>query len=608
MWAFLRILTLVLCLVYVAVEASSQESRGLATSPSSANKNAGAEPRSDRKPPILKVSDWGKETGVYGGTIRISLAGSPQTLNIILASDAQSLEVLEYMFDGLTEVNGLSGQVEPALAQSWEVSEDGLTWIFHLRPGVLWSDGRPLTADDLLFTIDEIIYNENIDTPWRDALLIGGERLGLEKVDELTVKMELPRPFYPLLSVLPPVVPEHVLRRSVDDNTFSAIWRIDASPAELVGTGAFLLIAYRPYQEIVLKRNPRFWKVDKEGNQLPYLDGMIVSIIPSGPGRVGAFKKGQLDVLTIRGRDYPFLKLEAESGGFTIYNVGPALESEFITLNQNPASTPYPKLSWFTNRLFRQALSHLVDRNRIVTEIMHGQAYPQSLPLLPRFGDYLNPYYNFGAKYYDYSPAEAKRLLREGGFVDTDSDGWLEDQDGNRIEFSVITNREAPYRREIGEMVSRELAKVGILAHLIEDDFDGVASRLMADDGSEGRWEVAISGFKGGGADPYEGANVWMSSGRLHLWHPQVGRPTTAWETEIDDIFNRASQTKDASERSKLYFRFQEIVAEEVPIIFTVAHAYLSVVRNKIGNINPSPIGGLYHNVEHWYIRLESKG
>ena len=587
----------------MVVEASSQEgSEGVSPSVPIFRMTQPTD-ESDQKLSNLKVSDWGEDIGVYGGMARASLVAAPRTFNIILAEDAPSLEILEYMFDGLTEVNGLTGEIEPALAESWEVSEDGLIWVFHLRPGVLWSDGHPFTADDLFFTIDSVIYNENIDTPWRDALLIDGERIGLEKISELIVKMELPRPFYPLLTVLPPMVPRHILARSVDDNIFSSAWRIDLLPQELVGTGPFLLSEYRPYQGIILKRNPNFWKIDRNGNRLPYLDGVLLPIISNGPERVMAFKRGRIDVLAIRGQDYPFLKPEAQDGGFTIYNAGPALDSEFIVFNQNPASITYPKLDWFTNRLFRQAMSHLVDRNRMATEIFHGQAYPQSLPLLPRFGDHLNPYYNPRARFYDYSPDKAKRLLAQAGFVDTNNDGWLEDEDGNRVELDIITNREAPYRREIAEILTAELAGVGIIGHPLEDDFDRVISRLMTPDGSNGKWEVAISGFSGGGSDPYEGANVWMSSGRLHLWHPREGRPITAWEAEIDDIFNRASQEGDIFERTILYFRFQEIIAQEVPIIFTVAHAHLSVVRNKIGNISPSPIGGLYHNVEHWYIK-----
>ena len=179
--------------------------------------------------------------GNHGGELTIATISDPLTFNLAIASDASSSGVLSYLFEGLTETSWLTDRVEPSLARSWETSEDGMTWTFHLRDDVFWHDGRPFTARDVEFTFNSIIYNHDIPASARPAFHFRfqdedtGEwresPMTVVAVDEHTVVCILPQPFAPFLrSMGTAIYPRHILQKHVDDGTFNSTWDINTPP------------------------------------------------------------------------------------------------------------------------------------------------------------------------------------------------------------------------------------------------------------------------------------------------------------------------------------------------------------------------------------------
>ena len=539
--------------------------------------------------------------GRTGGVLTIATISEPLTLNLALADDSGSTGVLGYLFEGLTEISWLTDEVEPSLAESWTRSDDGLTWTFSLRKGVTWHDGTPLTAHDVEFTFNRIIYNEEINSSSRATFnfRFPDEATGtwteaemtVTALDDYTIRCVLPVPVAPFLrSMGTAIYPKHILEPYVDDGTFNEVWDIDTDPAEVIGTGPFTIERYVPKERVVLSRNPNYWLKDNAGNSLPYLDKIVHLIVPDLKTELARFKGGDSDIHGVLGREFAELEPLQAEGNFTIYRRGPALGSTFLTFNMNPGENPYTmepyvavdKLKWFRNTQFRRAVAHIVDKEAIIRDVHHGLGYPQWSSISPSAGDFHNP----DVRRYEYDITEANRILDSLGWVDTDGDGIREDDAGNTIEFSMVTNTQNSVRERVGMIVQQGLEEIGIKADFRLVEFGELVSQLTR----SYDWEAMVMGF-GGGTDPYSGIVLWHSSENLHLWYPRQPQPATDWEAEIDRLYVRASQELDRGERVALYHRAQEIASENMPLIYTTRGERMSAVRNVFGNTTPTLYG-----------------
>lgn len=472
-------------------------------------------------------------TGKTGGALTIATVSEPLTLNLALADDSGSTEVLGYLFEGLTGTSWLTDEVEPALAESWTHSDDGLTWTFSLRKDVTWHDGTPFTAHDVEFTFNRIIYNEEIDSSDRAEFNF----------------------------------------RFLDETT-----------------GPFTIERYVPEERVVLSRNPNYWLKDDAGSSLPYLDKIVRLIVPDFETELARFKDGDSDTHGVLGREFAELEPLQAEGNFTIYRRGPALGSTFLTFNMNLGENPdtmepyvaADKLKWFRNTQFRRAVAHIVDKEAIIRDVQHGLGYPQWSSISPSAGDFHNP----DVRRYEYDIDEANRILDDLGWVDTDGDGIREDDTGNTIEFSLVTNTQNSVRERVGMIIQRGLKEIGVKADFRLVEFGELVSQLT----SSYDWEAMIMGF-GAGTDPHGGIVLWHSSENLHLWYPNQPQPATDWEAEIDRLYVRASQELNRSERVALYHRAQEIASENMPLIYTTRGERMSAVRNVFGNTTPTLYG-----------------
>ena len=527
--------------------------------------------------------------------IVLRLSSDPKSFNPIIAQETSTTSVTSLMFEGLVRIEPFTQEPIPNIAMRWQVFDDGLRWRFFLRKDVHWSDGVPLTAKDVKFTFESLIFNPDVPNSAKDIFTIDGKPIKLKIIDDYTVDFILPDKFAPFLEAMTQeIMPEHVLRPYVERSEFNSAWGIGSSIEEIVCNGPYKLRRFLPGQLVELEANPYYWRRDRDGNRLPKIRHIIFMIIPSNDTAILKFLEGELDVVSLRPMDYILLK-KMNRAGVRLINLGPSLGTNFISFNQNEhAPIPEYKLNWFRDVRFRKAFAYIIDREGIIDTIYSGLGIAQFGPLNSSCGFF---YYD-GLCRYKFNTDEAKHLLYEMGFADTDRDGILEDKDGHRLELTLVTNANSDERLQLASIISMDAAKIGIKIDFIGISFNNLVTRLT----SSFDWEIVLIGLTGG-YEPHFSRNVWFSGGSLHIWYPNQSVPATEWEKEIDEIFDKAVGLLNREERKKLYGRWQRIVSCYVPVVYTITPLRLSAVRDRFVGIKPSPYAGILYNIEEWEMK-----
>jgi peptide/nickel transport system substrate-binding protein len=544
-----------------------------------------------------------------------SSLGDPKTFNPVLNDEANN--VFPYTFEGLTTADGITGDVIPALAERWDISEDGKTIVFTLRPNLKWSDGQPLTVDDVLFTYNEVIFNEAIPTSSRDVMRIGQQGLlpAVTKLDAQRVQFTLPEPFAPFLRTTSmEILPAHVLRPSLETKDangnlrFLSTWTSDTPPDQLVGNGPYRIKRYVPSERVEFERNPYFWRRDEQNNQQPYIEELVWQVIESTDNQLLQFRSGGLDLISVSPEFYTLLRREAERSNFSIYNGGPALGTSFITFNLNQASRNGKPLvnpirsRWFNTLAFRQAVSYAIDRQSMLNNIFQGIGEPQTSPISKQSPYYAPP--EAGIPTYDFNPDKARELLLGAGF-EYSGKGELLDAEGNRVRFTLITNSGNKIREAMGSQVKQDLARIGI-----QVDFQPLAFNVLVDKLQDNLdWEAHILGLTGG-LEPNNGANVWRLDGSLHAFNqnaapgqePLQGWQAQDWEIEIANLYIQAAQEVDEAKRKALYEETQRLTQTYLPFIYLINPLSLGAVRNTLEGVEYTAIGGALWNLHELQI------
>ena len=536
-----------------------------------------------------KVFAAGK-IGRSGGTLVVGEISDPRTFNLIVSQETSSTIPLSRVFDGLVETNADTLEVEPGLAESWTTSPDGKTWTFRLRRGVRFHDGVEFTADDVVFNM-ETAFTPGVRGGRRDRMTLAGNPMRWRKIDTYSVEFKTQEPFGPFLRTMTfGVVPKHKLEAALAAGPaeFNKTWGVNTPPRDIVGTGPFTMQSYVPGERIVFLRNPRYWKVDADGNRLPYLARHIQLIVPNFDTLRLKFQAGEMDIYGVRPREFAEFKAGEKSGKYTVYEAGPTASTEFLMFNENPKGLTPPKLAWFSNTKFRQAVSYAIDRTAIANQVYGGRARPLYGPVTPANKFFNNP----NVKQYPHDFGRAETALAEAGFK-KGTDGVLRDASGNAVEFTLSTNAENSERVAIANLIRQDLVQLGIKVTLAPEAFNTLVGKL---DGN-GNVEGLVWGFTAG-VDPHTSQNIWKSSGSLHRWNPSQEKPSTAWEAEIDRLFDQAATTVDQKRRKQLYNRWQEIVAEQQPLLYLVNALTSVAARNTLANIRPSSFEGGTWNIE----------
>lgn len=534
------------------------------------------------------------QPGIPGGRLVIAEPGDPKTFNPITANESSSMDIFRFLFASLLGFDSVNQEVEPGLAESWTNQPDGKTWTFKLRKNLRWSDGEPLTADDVVFTVNDVIYNPGIDNVTRDALQVDGKKFTVSKIDDLTVQVVTPDIYAPFLEGFGagvPVLPKHILAKTVADKTFASAYGINWKPEDIVGSGPFRLKEYKTAQSILLERNPWFFEVDSNGQRLPYCDNIVFTVVPDRNAISLRFLSGECDVHDyIYANEYDHFKTESANGKFQLLEPGIGMETDFFWFNENTNVNPKTgkpcvdpvKLKWFRNEKFRQACAYAIDRDSLIKSVFSGRAVPNYGFVTPGNKKWFNP----DIPHYPHDLAKARELLKEIGIEDRNGDGTLEDADGNPIEFVFNTNIKNNSRMKAAVLIQADLQKLGFKVVLQPVEFNTLIHKI--DDTHE--YECVLMGLYGGGTDPCFQANVIRSDGYTHQWFPREKTPSTDWEARLDYLMNAQSKTLNFAERKKDFDEVQRILAEQQPMIFTVTPYYYAAARSDIGNLRPTAL------------------
>lgn len=550
------------------------------------------------------------EPGKYGGTMTTGNISDPKTFNLWVAGETSSTNVVGPLYEQMNQRNAYTLKFEPRLADLPVISSDGLTYTYKLKEGITWSDGKPITADDVVFTLD-MILDPKTDTIIRESMLfpikqadgtVKQEPFKYRKVDDRTVEFKLPEPFAPAESVFSfPIAPKHKLEAAFKAGKINATWGINTNPAELVGSGPVLIKEYVPKQRVVFVRNPKYWLKSKGGDDkpLPYLDQWSYLIVPDINTTTLKFRSKETDVLEVLHADYPQIKKDEAEGNYEVIDRGPAWSFNYLSFNMNPTAKMDANLrELFSDVRFRRAVSHAVNRSRIVEDVFQGLAEPSYGPVSVSNKTFYNP----DVPKYEYDLEKAKAALAEMGLKDGNGNGILEFK-GKDITFNILTNTENDQRKAMATIVSDDLKKVGLNAKFTPVNFNDLVRRLSA---QPYEWEACILGFTGG-PEPHDGLNIWRSSGPSHQWNPKQKKPATPWEAEIDDIFQKGAAELDPVKRKAIYDRWQVIVAEQQPFCFLITPTQFTAARKTFGNIKPSSLGSVLWNLEEIYSLSASK-
>ena len=544
------------------------------------------------------------EIGNRGGRLVVALRSEPKTLNPLLAADVSSREVISVTQADLIHINRSTQLTEPALAKSWKVSADGLQYTLNLRKGLRFSDGQPLDADDVIFTVRTLL-DENTHATQRDLLIVGGKPITVRKMDSTTVVFQLTKPYGPgerLFDGLE-ILPRHLLEKTYQEGKLAQSGTLVTPPDQWAGAGPYRLKEYVPGQKLVLERNPFYWKSDAKGNALPYLDEVVFLFVPNADAQVLRFQSGETDAISRLTADN-FAALSRQAKDYTMTDAGPGLEYNFLFFNLNvPGEKGSPDLArkskWFQEVKFRQAVSAAIDRDSIVRLIYQGRGVALWGPVTPgnrRWADTSIPH---GAR----SVERSRALLQEAGFSwRTGENGGqdLVDSEAKTVEFSILTSSSNAERTKMAAIVQDDLKELGMHVQVVPLEFRSLIDRVT----QTKEYEACILGLASFDADPNADLNVWLSTGGTHLWNPSQAHPATSWESEMDSLMQRQMDAASFEQRKKLFDHVQEILAEYQPMIFLASPDILTGAKNTVGAFHPAVLEPyLLWNVEQLYVR-----
>ncbi len=535
----------------------------------------------------------------------MSLRGEPKTLNPLIVADTRSREVIAVMQADLVHINRATQLTEPALAKSWKISPDGLTYTLVLRQGIKFSDGQPLDADDVLFTF-RLYLDENVHATQRDLLIVGGKPIVVRKVDAHTVVFQLAKTYgvgerlFDGLAILP----RHLLEKPYQEGKLGQIGSLATAADHWAGLGPFRLKEYVAGQRLVLERNPYYWKSDAKGNRLPYVDELVFLFVPNADAQVLKFQSGETDVISQLGAEN-FSVLSKQQRGYTMVDAGPGLEYNFLFFNLSDAGEKTSpemqrKQKWFREVKFRQAVSAAVDREAIVRLVYQGRGSALWGLVAPGNRRWGNEKLAHPAR----SLERARTLLKEAGFSwsnGPNGESTLLDSGGKRVEFSILTSSSNADRAKMAALVQDDLKQLGMRVQVVPLEFRSLLDRVT----QTKEYDACVMGIASFDADPNSDINVWLSSGGTHLWNPSQAHPATPWEAEIDRLIEEQMSARTFEQRKKIYDRAQEVLAENQPMVFLASPNILAGAKNSIGNFHPAVLEPyVLWNVEQLYLKM----
>jgi peptide/nickel transport system substrate-binding protein len=480
-----------------------------------------------------------------------------------LSSDAASHGYAGQISNGLIRYNPRL-ELEPALAERWEVSPDGLTITFHLRRGVKWHDGHPFTAEDVHFAW-KTITDPDTPTPYADDYLKVKQA---QVLDPYTFRVRYDEPFAPALESwgLAPL-PVHRLRgQKIQEASFGT--------KDPIGTGPYMLRRpedWRYGEQITFTRNPNYW----EGTV--WLQNQVIRIIPDPSTQFLELKTGGLDAMGLTPTQFKFqtgtTEFREHFDKYAFYGNG----YTYLAFNLKD-----PR---FADKRVRQAFAHAIDKEELIKGVLLGYGVPITAPTSPAHW-----VYNPNVKTYDYNPQKALDLLKAAGWT-RDANGRLA-KDGRPFAFELITNNGNQQRARTAEIVQRRLDALGIQVKIRTIEW----AAFIKDFVNAGKFEAMILGW-----------NLAQDPDQWPIWHSSQAEPGKLnhvyyKNAEVDRLLDAGRATFDREKRKLIYWRFQEIMAEEQPYVFLYQGQGLSALHKRFKGVQPTPTGIDYLSEIRWFV------
>lgn len=530
----------------------------------------------------------GPETGTNdaaparGGRLVATTRSEPANFDRLVSARAA-----EGLFTALTQAalvrtNPVTGELEPRLAEHWTSSPDGLTWTLKLRQNVQFSDGAPFTSADVLFTF-EALYDKRVASGIADVFMVDGQPFGVKATDDHTVVVTFPKPYGPALATLGdlPILPRHKLEPALKNGTFDKAWAVTTPPADVVGLGPFMLAEYVPGQRLRFTRNPHFWRQDAKGQPLPYLDEVVLLVIPDQNAEVLQLQSGAVDLTggAVRPEDLASMRRLEASGSLKLMEVGVGVDPNILWFNLVPGAARVKDRPWLQRDEFRQAIAYAVDRRAIVDTVYLGAAEPIYGPITTGFGSW----YVADLPKTDRDLVRARTLLATLRLADRDGDGILEDAAGKPARFSILTQKGNTALERTVSVLQEQLRQVGLAVDVVTLDQGSVISQW-----SKADYDAICFYVFSGATDPARNLEIWMSSGSFHFWNPGQKQPATPWEARIDDLMRKQVSTTSGSERHRLFADVQRTLAEHLPLMYFAAPRITVAANARVRGAQPA--------------------
>jgi len=485
-----------------------------------------------------------------GGWLVRRLSSEPATLNPVTATDVYESTVNNFIYESLLKRDNRTLDLVPLLAESWEVSQNKLQYIFTLRAGLKWQDGTPLMSRDVVFTFDTV-KDPKVDAPHLRNYFRNLEKV--EALDDRKVRFTYSEPYFKTLEMIGGmgILPKHIFSDG-DFNTHPA-------GRKPMGTGPYRFVKWDTGKEIILERNEDYW------GEKPHLKKMVFKIITDETVSLQVLKRGEMDLMGLtpiqwvrqtKGKKFTrmFDKLQYYLPGYS-----------FIGWNQ--------KRPFFSDRRVRTAMTMLIDRELVLEKLRYGFGRVVT-------GNFFfeSPDYNKGIEPWSYDPEKAKRLLEEAGWKDTDGDG-IRDRKGIPFRFEFTISSGSQFAEQMATILKDSLEKTGIEMNIRPLEW-ALFTKVLDDrtfDSVILGWSLPVE------ADPFQ---VWHSS------QAEKGSNFIGFENaEADIIIDEARVTFDRTKRIQLYRRFHQILHDEQPYTFLFVNKSLVALDKRFDNVTVYPLG-----------------
>lgn len=490
--------------------------------------------------------------GKRGGTLTYTYAAEPVALSTLKTTSVPVAIIATKIYEGLLKYGGPQLTPEPGLAKSWDISADRLTYTFHLRDDVTWQDGVPFTSADVKATIEQAIL------PYHTrGKVFFGEVANIATPDRYTVVFKLKKPVPYFMQAFhasnTPIFAKHIMD-TIDMKDRNAVMN-SSLVNHPVGTGPFELRKWAPGRDIILDRNPNYW--DKP---FPCLDHIVMRIIPDGEARAVALKTGEVDLAPMNSIPYADIQTFASSTNFTVTTKGTEGLGTDMWLDVNNRTGP------LANPLVRNAISDAMDREKIINIIWYGYGIPSRGPLVST-----NPFFDKNLPPLTYNMRKAAQLL--------DRAGYPVKADGERF---AITQYYLPYGAQyqrLAEYIRLQLGKLGIKVTTESLDIGGWLNKVF------NQWDYQMtSTFTDNRNDPTVGTERIFTTSFIKkgaTFENSMGYSNP----KVDELFAAGALETDLQKRKEDFDQAQEIIQKDMPVIFLVELANVSIWNKRVHGI-----------------------